>query len=455
MYDHDMARAYIWYLSRPDRKYNFYFAPFIDLSQIDQKRKPFSDYYSDDYQCYYTCYINGREIIFDERKKRAFVLSLKPGNYKIKLTVYIKHALGKAFEKDKNFKASMFSPVLRHKMSSPYWTERKIEKTYDIRMSEYNTVCIGFNGYLNGEFIGHYNEDYYHVKYNEYEEVIYTLVRTREDFGFFESKVDEIERIFNFEFAGKKFDYDDIKLNAKNHILLEMGEYPFNKKTVEPKIVSSTTQTVKPASTTTKVTPIPAVSKIPEVTQTNTIKENEVCIRKESDRIIYYGGINNYMKFGFGMEYDPKNNTLFIGDFDGGYRSGYGILVNLNDQSTIIGSFIGTRVKENKLSVPSIGYSMFFENNNSLKHLNLANGVYYGQVNSKNEPEGFGKLLYKDGTYYIGEWVFGKQNGLGVYRKKIGYQIGMFMMGELNGYGIEALPSGRTIQGIFSNGRLW
>jgi lysozyme len=38
---------------------------------------------------------------------------------------------------------------------------------------------------------------------------------------------------------------------------------------------------------------------------------------------------------------------------------------------------------------------------------------YYGEINSKKEPHGYGCCLTADGTYYEGEWLNGKTCGKG------------------------------------------
>ena len=71
---------YLFKIAREDKKYNFHFVPFINLSQIDHKAKLFN-YYNPSLgieDVYYKIYINNFEIDVEDKRKRSLSLSLKP-----------------------------------------------------------------------------------------------------------------------------------------------------------------------------------------------------------------------------------------------------------------------------------------------------------------------------------------------------------------------------------------
>ena len=47
--------------------------------------------------------------------------------------------------------------------------------------------------------------------------------------------------------------------------------------------------------------------------------------------------------------------------------------------------------------------------------INLNNGRYEGDLNSSNEPNGYGICDYNNGDRYQGEWSNGKWSGFGKY----------------------------------------
>ena len=422
-----------------------FFTPFVDLSQRDKKRKPFSDYYSEDYGCYYECYINGREIRFDHRRKRGFGISLKPGKYDIKIIVYIKHAVGNAYASDMNFSRTSFS-YERHIMSSPFWIERKVEKTWNIEVGEYTTRYLGFNGYLNGSFIAGYNQDYYHRKYDDYRELIYRLDYVRENLSFFESTKEEIEKNFDFYMGVLKFDYDNIDLNAKNHILLEMGEYPFSRTTTttsSPKPTTSTTQTyIKPKTTVTNNLNSTLFSKIKEISSSNS---QYISIFGGN----YYGNIKGKNGQGVGIKW--TSDKINIGFYEDGWQKGYGIEVKTADYSAKICEFDYDTIKKELLSIRNFGFVHTYSTIFDEKTLRFSNGLYTGRI-FNNLPNNFGTMLYNDISYYVGEWLNGAPCGIGIYVSSNNIQIGQYSGGKLNGYGIKIYPNDKIEYGKFVNG---
>ena len=77
------------------------------------------------------------------------------------------------------------------------------------------------------------------------------------------------------------------------------------------------------------------------------------------------------------------------------------------------------------------------------------------QVNGKNEVirEGFGVMIYKDGTKYQGEFINDKVEGYGLYYNKEGRLVyeGYWKNGKRNGIGIYHAEDGSIFKGEWAN----
>ena len=449
MYNDKKAKAYLQYISRSDKKYNLFFAPFVDLSQRDMKRKPFHRYYSDDYGCYYECYINGREIRFSDDMKRGFGISLKPGNYTLKIIVHINHAVGNAYARDMNFSSTSFS-YERHKMSDPYWTKRKLEKTWNIEIGEYTKKYLGFNGYLNGSFLAGYNQDYYHQKYDDYEELIYRLDYIREGFDFFESTKEEIERVFDFYLGVLEFDYNTVSASAYNELLLEMGEYPRSSTT------SSSYSAPKTTTTTSYSTPKTTTSYTSQTSSTSSTLFSRVSkFGNSNSKFIsftnghYYGNTLGGKNHGFGIKW--TSDKVLLGMFVDGWQIGYGIEIDTNTYKCRICEFVLNNIVKVLYTSDSTVFPPFYSEIFSESTLSFINGSYSGRV-YKGKPNNFGTMLYGDKSYYIGDWSDGVPTGFGIYVCDTNISIGQFSSGRLNGYGLIMYPNDKIDCGRFRNG---
>ena len=96
-------------------------------------------------------------------------------------------------------------------------------------------------------------------------------------------------------------------------------------------------------------------------------------------------------------------------------------------------------------------------NNNDyieMKYYDLEDSIYEGEF-KHNLREGYGKLIYKNGRYYKGQWHNDKKQGFGVEyleNDKIFYQ-GEFIDDVYNGYGGIQLKNGNYYIGSFFKGK--
>lgn len=109
--------------------------------------------------------------------------------------------------------------------------------------------------------------------------------------------------------------------------------------------------------------------------------------------------------------------------------------------------------------------------------IDYESGVFYrGETNTDGLPNGWGEILYKDGTVIAGKWVDGVLCGKGVYMSTEmtykgdfnnnafsgkgrqtyhddgEYYDGQFTDGERNGYGELTLTNGTTYIGYWKDG---
>lgn len=421
-YNHEQAKAYLYSIARSDKKHNVFFVPLVALSEKNGEKKPFSIYSSKDEECHYTVYINGKQIVFDPEGKEGFGISLKPGNYKIRIKVYIRHALGNAYASDFNF-STKSSLTLRHTMQDPYWQERNFDHTYDLTITENSMKYLCFFGHMHGDFLYSYNNDYYHVKYDDYDERIYFLEKVKEQFGFYDTTYEWLEQTCSYWDAGIKFDYDDVNLS----------------------LVSQYIQTPKTSSSTVKST-------------TSSIKTTTSRTSNDSDS--YVGQYYLNYKHGFGIDKSNPNYT-YIGEFYYDTIQGFGIYLfkeksrntdiciglNENGKANGFNLYINEeknangRIYENNKIIQKLStiYSFLEEDvvlrDYECKSYKYNDFDYYGQSYC-DMPLGFGKACFDDGSIYIGYFRFGQPDGLGIYvYPSKNYYVGYVRKNKLNGYG--------------------
>ena len=85
-------------------------------------------------------------------------------------------------------------------------------------------------------------------------------------------------------------------------------------------------------------------------------------------------------------------------------------------------------------------------------HIDYNDGYYDGDVNCDEERHGYGKCVWDDGTYYVGDWRNDEMNCQGELVFASGdYYKGSFQDGEFNGYGYFRYSNGNTYEGYWSH----
>jgi hypothetical protein len=152
------------------------------------------------------------------------------------------------------------------------------------------------------------------------------------------------------------------------------------------------------------------------------MNKTSLIIRIEYEsNILEYGqdeNDNNFIIYSNGLKYIGEIKKNDLGD---DFMNGKGKLIKSNGK-IIEGEFKNDKLIGNVTIMDKNGEIIFkgevddegkYTGNIIEKYDDL--GIYYkGQI-LKNEKEGIGKLTFKNGDYYIGEFKNGKRNGRGIY----------------------------------------
>ena len=173
----------------------------------------------------------------------------------------------------------------------------------------------------------------------------------------------------------------------------------------------------------------------------------------------YAGEVINDIPNGFGIMLYP-NGAYYIGQFEKGQNTGFGLYMDVNGKKAILGKFNnlqlnGVGLEANSNNTASFGNylegelidevrfinCMDYNFNDQIFNYNIqlcpGNGTtYFGGINN-NYFHLAGVFCYDVGINYIGQYNNGYQNGLGIKVYPDGrFYIGMFEQDSFNGYGI-------------------
>lgn len=153
-----------------------------------------------------------------------------------------------------------------------------------------------------------------------------------------------------------------------------------------------------------------------------------------NNNICYKGQLVNNLPNGVGTLKNLLDNSIYVGNFKNGQKTGIGKIQFLNG-TLYEGNFLNDKYEGNgKLILPNgCIYEGEFHNNvfdGKGKYIYKDGKIYEGNFKG-GLKNGFGKLSWNDSKYYEGYWVNNKPHGIGEFNLK-----------------------GRTLKGIFRYGTM-
>jgi hypothetical protein len=129
--------------------------------------------------------------------------------------------------------------------------------------------------------------------------------------------------------------------------------------------------------------------------------------------------------------------------------------VFLSEKNILIGIH-KQKSKENQRNYGDLIFPVILSIKNNKKYMekDYEDGLCLGEFNDNNLREGYGKFIYKNSDYYIGQWHDNKRHNKGILyysNKKIKYK-GEFLNDEYDGDGIFFYENGNYIEGKWKQG---
>ena len=166
--------------------------------------------------------------------------------------------------------------------------------------------------------------------------------------------------------------------------------------------------------------------------QTIINKSKNFCIKFFSNGSIYIGEVKNDKLDGHGKFMNVLGDII-LGFFKDNCFHGYNLIERTQNNSRFEGQF-----EKNKFN--GYGIVMFSDGSS-----------YFGQYKN-NEKWGLGTYSWENGCQYQGEWKNGRPNGLGIFiDSKDKYYEGEWKNGMMNGIGLFKWGDGRKYFGGFNN----
>lgn len=114
-----------------------------------------------------------------------------------------------------------------------------------------------------------------------------------------------------------------------------------------------------------------------------------------------------------------------------------------------------TKALQLKLGVLKNNYVKLVDKSNGKITRKIADGSYFGEVNTEGLMEGVGQATWDNGSKYLGSWAEGKMSGTGKYIFASGsYYEGSFLKDAFSGEGVYVTKEGEKYKGIFENDQI-
>lgn len=164
-------------------------------------------------------------------------------------------------------------------------------------------------------------------------------------------------------------------------------------------------------------------------------KLNGIGRKEYSNGNVLQGEFSNNHINKFGLLHNERTNSLFLGNYVNGFKSGFGFVIDESYNFTRVGNYSKDVLHEDLLSTDTT-------------EKNTNNGICYYDC-----TDGFGIYLYTNGNSYSGYFKNGEYNGPGLLQMNNNITFGNFMDGKLNGYGIfQGVDNTASYKGIWIDG---
>ena len=173
--------------------------------------------------------------------------------------------------------------------------------------------------------------------------------------------------------------------------------------------------------------------------------------RHDAGQSPYYGDANSAFGDSTIMSYEPPVKRLEPEQHVKGY-----LTADVSVEKRNFKAKNGVDDSKDSLVISGNSTSVYGEStcSSDLKTIKVPGGEYFGQMNSRGQKHGNGKILYDNGNEYDGQWKNNKRDGKGTTRYASGnVYIGMWKVGKRHGFGVFHIEkSGDIYRGNWSGG---
>ena len=175
--------------------------------------------------------------------------------------------------------------------------------------------------------------------------------------------------------------------------------------------------------------------------------------RRNAEQSTFYDGTNSAFGDSTIVSYEPSVKKLEPEQYVEGY-----LPADVSVEKRNLNADEGVDGRKERVEVSGNPTSVYSESESTcpsdLKLIKVPGGEYFGQLNSRGQKNGNGKMRYDNGNEYDGQWKNNKRDGKGTTRYASGnVYIGMWKAGKRHGFGVFHISkSGDIYRGNWSGG---
>mmetsp|Transcript_21415 Transcript_21415/g.36543 ORF Transcript_21415/g.36543 Transcript_21415/m.36543 type:complete len:1761 (+) Transcript_21415:57-5339(+) len=175
--------------------------------------------------------------------------------------------------------------------------------------------------------------------------------------------------------------------------------------------------------------------------------------RHNAEQSTFYDDTNSAFGDSTIVSYEPSVKKLEPEQYVKGY-----LPADVSVEKRNLNADEGVDGRKERVEVSGNPTSVYSESESTcppdLKLIKVPGGEYFGQLNSRGQKHGNGKMRYDNGNEYDGQWKSNKRDGKGTTRYASGnVYIGMWKAGKRHGFGVFHISkSGDIYRGNWSGG---